>query len=91
MAYGARPERWQQGSSRAQARDGYIPFSAGPRVCPGAGFAMAEAVLILARLLADWQVHADPARVPIPQAHMTVRAHDGIWLQFQRRELHSNM
>ena len=58
---------------------------------PGAGFAMAEAVLILARLLADWQVHADPARVPIPQAHMTVRAHDGIWLQFQRRELHSNM
>jgi len=86
-----RPERWQQGSSRAQARDGYIPFSAGPRVCPGAGFAMAEAVLILARLLADWQVHADPARVPIPQAHMTVRAHDGIWLQFQRRELHSNI
>ena len=80
-----RPERWQETETRAQARDGFIPFSAGPRVCPGAGFAMAEAVLILARLLADWQITADPARVPVPMAHMTVRARDGIWLDLRPR------
>ncbi|NBB98434.1 MAG: cytochrome P450 [Alphaproteobacteria bacterium] len=80
-----RPERWAQDSTRAQARDGYIPFSAGPRVCPGAGFAMAEAVLILARILADWELRADSARVPVPQAHMTVRARDGIWLDLRPR------
>jgi cytochrome P450 len=81
-----RPERWQEDDSRARARDGFIPFSAGPRVCPGAGFAMAEAVLILARLLAEWEFHADPARVPVPQAHMTVRAKDGIWLELRLRQ-----
>lgn len=80
-----RPDRWQDDATRAQARDGYIPFSAGPRVCPGAGFAMAEAVLMLARILAEWELRADPARVPVPQAHLTVRARDGIWLAFRPR------
>jgi len=80
-----RPDRWAEDTTRAQARDGYIPFSAGPRVCPGAGFAMAEAVLILARLLAEWELRADPQRVPVPVAHMTVRAKDGIWLELRPR------
>jgi cytochrome P450 len=80
-----RPERWTQDDNRAAARDGYIPFSAGPRVCTGAGFAMAEGVLLLARILHDWQLRADPARVPVPMAHMTVRARDGIWLDLVPR------
>jgi cytochrome P450 len=79
------PERWQRESTKACARDGYLPFSAGPRVCPGAGFAMAEAVLILARLLLDWQFHALPDKRPVPIAHMTVRARDGIWLDCIKR------
>ncbi len=77
-----RPERWQQEGTRACARDAYLPFSAGPRVCPGAGFAMAEAVLILARILCDWQVTPVAGRVPVPVAQLTVRAKDGIWLEF---------
>ncbi len=76
-----RPERWQEPATREHARDGYLPFSAGPRVCIGAGFAMAEAVLILARLLHDWELSAIPGKVPVPIAHMTVRARDGIWLE----------
>jgi cytochrome P450 len=80
-----RPERWTQDETRSHARDGYIPFSAGPRVCTGAGFAMAEGVLLLARILHDWQLRADPARVPVPMAHMTVRARDGIWLELTPR------
>ncbi|TVP74398.1 MAG: cytochrome P450 [Rhodobacteraceae bacterium] len=80
-----RPERWQLEATKAPARDAFLPFSSGPRVCTGAGFAMAEAVLILARLLCDWQFRADPARVPVPMAHMTVRARDGIWLDLMRR------
>lgn len=80
-----RPERWQEAGNRACARDAFIPFSAGPRVCTGAGFAMAEAVLILARLLADWEFAALPGKVPVPMAHMTVRARDGIWLDLRAR------
>jgi cytochrome P450 len=42
-------------------RDAYIPFGAGPRVCVGAGFAMMEAVLVLALILSRFEL-APPAR-----------------------------
>ncbi|TQM93854.1 cytochrome P450 [Roseinatronobacter monicus] len=80
-----RPQRWQQGDTKACARDGYLPFSVGARVCPGAGFAMAEAVLILARVLCDFEFRAVAGRVPVPMAQMTVRARDGIWLDVRAR------
>lgn len=85
-AHDFRPERWQDAATKHHARDGFIPFSTGPRVCTGAGFAMAEAVLILARLLCTWDFRAIPDRVPVPMAHMTVRARDGIWLKLRARE-----
>ncbi|MCU0908093.1 MAG: cytochrome P450 [Rhodobacteraceae bacterium] len=75
-----RPDRWGTDAGRASARDAYLPFSAGPRVCPGAGFALTEAAVILAVLLARWRFTVDPARIPVPQAQLTVRARDGIWL-----------
>ena len=75
------PERWQQEGTRACARDAWLPFSAGPRVCPGAGFAMAEGVLMLARILCDWELRAIPDRVPEPVAQLTVRARNGIWVE----------
>ncbi len=80
-----RPERWQQDDTKACARDGFLPFSVGARVCPGAGFAMAEAVLILARLLCDYEFRPVAGRVPVPMAQMTVRARDGIWLDVRAR------
>lgn len=82
-----RPERWAQEDTKAQARDGFMPFSAGPRVCTGAGFAMAEGVLLLARILHDWELRPVEGRVPVPVAQMTVRARDGIWLRLQTRDV----
>ena len=79
------PGRWQTESGTASQRQAYMPFSAGPRVCSGAGFAMIEGVLLLACLLRDLRVEADPDRVPVPVAHLTVRASDGIWLRITRR------
>ncbi len=79
-----RPERWQEAATKRCARDAFLPFSAGPRVCTGAGFAMAEAVLILARILCEWELAPVAGRVPVPIAHMTVRAKDGIWLELRR-------
>ncbi len=84
-----RPERWQDAANKSCARDAFLPFSSGPRVCTGAGFAMAEAVLILARLLCDWRFQAVPGQVPVPMAHMTVRARDGIWLDLLPRQVQS--
>ena len=79
-----RPARWSDPDTRAQARDGYLPFSAGPRVCTGAGFAMAEGVLILAVLLRRFRfAPAGPA--PVPVAHLTVRSGTGIALRVTPR------
>jgi cytochrome P450 len=79
------PGRYATDAGRACLRDAYLPFSAGPRVCTGAGFAMIEGPLLLALLLRAFRFHADPARVPVPVAHLTVRARDGIWLRLSRR------
>ncbi len=79
------PTRWQTENGKTCAREAYIPFSAGPRVCTGAGFAMAEGVLLLSRFLRDWQVTRIEGRDPVPVAHLTVRAKDGIWLGLSRR------
>ncbi len=80
------PDRWQTDEGRQSARAGYIPFSSGPRVCVGAGFAMAEGVILLALLVRAFRFTTLPDRVPVPVAHLTVRARDGIWLNVKRRE-----
>ena len=79
------PDRWQTEENRACMRDAYLPFSAGPRVCTGAGFAMVEGPLLLAMLVKHWQFDRVADRDPVPVAHLTVRAKDGIWLNISRR------
>lgn len=79
------PDRWQTDETRACQREAYLPFSAGARVCTGAGFAMVEGPLVLAMLVRDWRFEPVPGRIPVPVAHLTVRARDGIWLQASRR------
>jgi cytochrome P450 len=78
------PDRWA-GEGKDAARDGYLPFSRGARVCPGAGFAMLEGTLLLAHLVRAFRFEAVADRVPVPTAHLTVRAKDGIWLRVARR------
>lgn len=79
------PARWQTEACRHAAREAYIPFSAGPRVCTGAGFAMVEGPLLLALLCRAFRFEAVAGDVPVPVAHLTVRAKDGIRLRVARR------
>ena len=79
------PERWQTENGIKCQREAFIPFSAGTRVCTGAGFAMVEGQLILSRILRDYRVIALSDRVPVPVAHLTVRSDKGIWLRLERR------
>jgi cytochrome P450 len=79
------PDRWSTEETRLCARTAYMPFSAGPRVCPGAGFAMIEGVLLLSMLCRAFTFHASHTHVPVPVAHLTVRARDGIHLFVERR------
>ncbi|WP_226621354.1 cytochrome P450 [Alloyangia pacifica] len=79
------PARWGTENGRHCAREAYMPFSAGPRVCTGAGFAMVEGVLLLSLILRDLKLEVVPARTPEPVAFLTVRARDGIWLRISPR------
>ena len=78
------PGRWERPENRAAARDGFIPFSAGPRVCPGAGFAMAEGVLMLALIARQFRL-SPGSRPPVPVARLTTRGREGILIRLERR------
>ena len=80
------PTRWGTENGKACARDAYMPFSSGRRVCTGAGFAMIEGVLLVAMLVRAFKFEVVAGRVPEPVAHLTVRAKDGIWLRFVPRK-----
>jgi hypothetical protein len=56
------------------------------RICPGAGFAMIEGPLLIAAILRKYRVSMTDHGRPVPVAHLTVRAKDGIWLHFQSRD-----
>jgi cytochrome P450 len=80
------PARFETENGKTCLREAYIPFSTGPRVCPGAGFAMAEGPLILAMIVRAFKITAVSERPAVPVAHLTVRAKNGIWLRLTPRE-----
>ncbi len=79
------PTRWHTENGKTCQRKAYIPFSTGPRVCPGAGFAMVEGPLILSMILRRFRIERVAGKDPVPVAHLTVRAADGIWLRLVER------
>jgi len=79
------PARWRTENGKTCQRQAYIPFSTGPRVCTGAGFAMVEGPLILSMLLRHYKVETIEGKTPVPVAHLTVRSQDGIWLRLVER------
>jgi cytochrome P450 len=79
------PARWQTENGRTCLREAFIPFSAGERVCIGAGFAMVEGPLLLALLVRAFRFERVAGDDPVPVAYLTVRARDGIRLRVTRR------
>lgn len=79
------PGRWQTENGKQCQRSAFIPFSAGSRVCPGAGFALIEGPLILSMLVRNFRFECVDGRDPVPVAHLTVRSQDGIWLRVLER------
>lgn len=79
------PTRWATENGKECQRNAYIPFSSGPRVCTGAGFAMVEGPLLLSMLVRAFRFELTD-RTPVPVAHLTVRSKDGIWLKLTRRD-----
>ncbi len=79
------PDRFKSENGKACLRNAYMPFSQGQRVCPGAGFAMAEGPLLLSLLVQAFRFELVAGREAMPVAHLTVRGKDGIWLSLTPR------
>ncbi|RXV58809.1 cytochrome P450 [Roseovarius sp. A46] len=73
-----RPDRFAD--RKAVPRYAYLPFGDGPRICIGASFALQEAVIILATLLARFRFTPVPGRDPDPVMIITLRPQGGVWL-----------
>ena len=76
------PERFAPGHQTD--RFSFLPFGDGPRICIGANFALQEAVIILATLLARFRFTAIPGKDPKPVMILTLRPEGGVWLKVDR-------
>lgn len=78
------PDNFSPQSVNARDRFLYLPFGAGPRICVGANFAMMQAHIILATLLARFRFEPGPDAPPMPTMAMTVRPAGGVRLAVRR-------
>ena len=78
-----RPGRFA--AAKAVDRYAYLPFGDGPRICIGASFAIQEAVIILATLLARFRFRKVAGKAPAPVMIITLRPEGGVWLEAERR------
>jgi cytochrome P450 len=79
------PERFAPEARAQMHRFQYIPFGAGPRVCIGAQFATAEALLILAEWLARFEFQPIPGRRVEVVSDLALRPRGGLPLEIRRR------
>lgn len=79
------PERFNKQENKKTISQCYLPFSKGQRVCPGAGFAKQEAILILATIVKSFIVTSDKLHVPIPSGKITLRPKNGVMVKFTPR------
>lgn len=78
------PGRFLDGPPLAH-RFAYLPFGAGPRVCVGAQFALAEATLVLATLMRDFRVVSDGDTPVLPVAVVTTQPDHPARFRFEPR------
>lgn len=81
------PERWADDLEKKLPRDVYIPFGDGPRICIGKGFALMEAVLLLATIAQRFQLDVTLSCPIIPQASITLRPECGILVRLRSLSL----
>ncbi len=67
------PERFSEDAVARRPRFAYFPFGGGPRLCIGNQFALSEAQVILATILARYRLQLIPGRVIEPAPLITLR------------------
>lgn len=76
------PDRFAPGAEVDRFQ--FLPFGDGPRICIGAQFAIQEAQIVLATLLARFRFHATPETAPRPELLLTLRPAGGVRLRIEQ-------
>ncbi|MBV9712223.1 MAG: cytochrome P450 [Ktedonobacteraceae bacterium] len=79
------PERFSEDAMTARPRFAYFPFGGGPRLCIGNQFALCEAQLILATILARYRLQLVPGTVIKPAPLITLRPSRHIFVNVERK------
>jgi cytochrome P450 len=74
------PDRFAPAAASGRHRYAWFPFGGGPRACIGGQFALTEAVVVTAVLLAGHQLRSDATPVPLTSA-ITLRPAGPVWCQ----------
>ena len=81
-----RPERWgADGQARRLSHYTYFPFGGGPRQCIGNGFAMMEAILILATIAQRFRLSLVAGQRVTPTPYVTLRPEPGVRMRLVGR------
>jgi len=79
------PDRFAPEKQKAMHRFQYFPFSAGPRMCIGMGFAMMEGQLLLATMMRRYRFDVQPGHPIEPEPLITLRPKYGLSVRVHRR------
>ena len=79
------PLRFAPEKSAARPRFAYLPFGGGPGICIGAGFAMSEALIILAMLGQRYRMRLVDGFPVEPVGLITLRPRHGLRMTLERR------
>lgn len=79
------PERWTESFTASLPRGLYLPFGAGPRICIGNHFALAELTVWLSTIVSAFHVEAASHFPPPLLASVTARPREPVSVRVQRR------
>jgi len=79
------PDRWTPEFQKSLPKYLYIPFGGGPRVCIGEGFAMTEAVMLLAMIAQKFTFEYNGTRAPEPYPAVTLKPAEGMPMILRKR------
>lgn len=77
-----RPDRHNENIPKEK----YMPFGLGERICIGQGFAMQEAIIILANILREFKLELKDGFVPDVVGRLTVRSANGMIIKMSKRQ-----